>query len=200
MKDTKSSIIECAFRLFLEHGYENTSLSNLVKASGLSKGAFYHHFKDKEALHDATIHYFFIRFFTSAEPEEVEPLKSEPGLEEIVGELYSGYSHLIAEIATITPDLSAYYRFLFSILPKIKPVIAQQIAAARLRIASSVRRDQDQGRFSLSLSPDVVADQCLALIEGAGLLCVLEGKESIDTVFRRTIPTYLKSLRAIAVN
>lgn len=196
MKDTKTSIIECAFRLFLERGYENASMSDLVEASGLSKGAVYHHFKDKDALHDAAIEYFFVRFFEPAETS-VQPGDGAT-LEHVVGELCAGYERLIAEIATVTPDVNAYYRFVFSILPKVKSVITQQIATARAEIAAAVRQDQEVGRLRSCLSPEVVADQCLALIEGGGLLCLLEGKETVSSVFQRTIPSYLQSLRDIA--
>lgn len=55
MKDTRAAIVESAFRLFIERGYEGASMADLVAVTGLSKGAVYHHFKDKDALHDAAI-------------------------------------------------------------------------------------------------------------------------------------------------
>lgn len=47
---THKKIIESAKILFLQNGYERTNLRELCKAAGVTTGAFYRHFKDKEAL------------------------------------------------------------------------------------------------------------------------------------------------------
>ncbi len=54
-KDTRQLIIEKATLLFTKQGYNNTSLSQILKATGLAKGGFYFHFKSKEALGEAVI-------------------------------------------------------------------------------------------------------------------------------------------------
>lgn len=44
-------ILETASRLFVEKGYERTSVQDIVnELGGLSKGAIYHHFKSKEEM------------------------------------------------------------------------------------------------------------------------------------------------------
>ena len=47
---TREEIIATAKRLFSEHGYHATGLSDIQAATGLTKGAFYHHFSSKEDL------------------------------------------------------------------------------------------------------------------------------------------------------
>ncbi len=59
MKNTKGYIIEKAFALFMTMSYKEVSLSEILKATGLSKGAFYHHFESKEALFEAVTDQFF---------------------------------------------------------------------------------------------------------------------------------------------
>lgn len=50
---TEQRILEAARDLFMEKGYEKTSIQNIVDRLGdLSKGAIYHHFKSKEAILD----------------------------------------------------------------------------------------------------------------------------------------------------
>jgi AcrR family transcriptional regulator len=51
---TRIRILETAALAFAEHGYDGTSLNAIVRASGLTKGAFYHHFASKEELALAT--------------------------------------------------------------------------------------------------------------------------------------------------
>jgi len=191
MKDTKTAIVEAAFRLFLERGYEGASMSDLVAATDLSKGAVYHHFKDKDALHDAAIEHFFLRFFGAGEAA-VAP---EAGLEQVLDGLCASYARLLQNVAATVPDMAAYYRFLFAILPKVRPFIADQITAARTLVADAARRDQQAGRIGIIHSPEVVADQCLALIEGGGLLCILEGKSDIRESLHATIQPYIALLR-----
>jgi AcrR family transcriptional regulator len=46
----REELIDCAQRLFLAQGYEKTTINDVIAATGLSKGAFYHHFRAKEDL------------------------------------------------------------------------------------------------------------------------------------------------------
>ncbi|NUU20772.1 MAG: TetR/AcrR family transcriptional regulator [Streptomycetaceae bacterium] len=47
---TRNQLVSLAVRLFAEHGYEGTSVDMVLRESGLSRGALYHHFAGKEAL------------------------------------------------------------------------------------------------------------------------------------------------------
>ncbi|HEX4198967.1 MAG TPA: TetR/AcrR family transcriptional regulator [Caulobacteraceae bacterium] len=49
----RAELIDCAQRLFLRQGYERTTINEVISATGLSKGAFYHHFRSKEDLLEA---------------------------------------------------------------------------------------------------------------------------------------------------
>ena len=47
---TRESLVEAARHLFGERGFAGTSLDDIVAAAGVTKGALYHHFVDKEQL------------------------------------------------------------------------------------------------------------------------------------------------------
>ncbi|MBR7092603.1 MAG: TetR/AcrR family transcriptional regulator [Clostridia bacterium] len=47
---TKSRIVEAAWQLFYEKGFDHTSVEEIVARSGTSKGSFYHYFESKDAL------------------------------------------------------------------------------------------------------------------------------------------------------
>ncbi len=50
-EETIQLILDVAFRLFMEKGYEHTSIQDIIdNLGGLSKGAIYHHFKSKEDI------------------------------------------------------------------------------------------------------------------------------------------------------
>lgn len=46
----RAQILEAAINCFLERGYINTSMSDIIKASGLSSGSIYSHFSGKEDI------------------------------------------------------------------------------------------------------------------------------------------------------
>ena len=54
-EQTRTDIIACAGRLFYEHGYEGTSFTDIVEASGLFRGNIYHYFKTKDDILKAVI-------------------------------------------------------------------------------------------------------------------------------------------------
>lgn len=78
---TVERILDAATRLFLEKGYDNTTIQDIVnELDGLSKGAVYHHFKSKEEIMDAVGD----RMFLSNNPfEKVRNRKDLNGLEKI---------------------------------------------------------------------------------------------------------------------
>ena len=48
--DLKNQIMEAAWELFLEKGYENTTVNDIIKKAGTSKGGVYYYFKANEEL------------------------------------------------------------------------------------------------------------------------------------------------------
>ena len=50
-------IVQQASRLFRERGFENVSVGEVMKAAGLTHGAFYAHFASKEELQAAAVAY-----------------------------------------------------------------------------------------------------------------------------------------------
>lgn len=53
-EETVQKILDAALKLFLEKGYEETTVLDIVDGmGGLTRGAFYHHFKSKEEVLDA---------------------------------------------------------------------------------------------------------------------------------------------------
>ncbi|MGH3978692.1 MAG: TetR/AcrR family transcriptional regulator [Pseudonocardiaceae bacterium] len=46
----RGQIVDAARRCFARHGYEGATVRRLEEATGLSRGAIFHHFADKESL------------------------------------------------------------------------------------------------------------------------------------------------------
>lgn len=55
MKNKKEQILDISFSLFLEKGYDNTSISDILSKLDIARGTLYYHFESKEAIMDAII-------------------------------------------------------------------------------------------------------------------------------------------------
>ena len=49
-RNTRGKIVNAAWKLFYEQGYEYTTVEEIIDLSGTSKGSFYHYFDGKDAL------------------------------------------------------------------------------------------------------------------------------------------------------
>ena len=49
-RNTKGRIVDAAWALFYEQGYDETTIDDIVERSETSKGSFYHYFESKDSL------------------------------------------------------------------------------------------------------------------------------------------------------
>jgi AcrR family transcriptional regulator len=64
----RAEILDAAFAMFIQRGYDNTSLNDVIAGAGLSKGMFYHHFASKEALLEALFDRITDQAYAALEP------------------------------------------------------------------------------------------------------------------------------------
>ena len=98
-------ILDTAQGLFLEKGYENTSIQDIINGlGGLSKGAVYHHFKSKEEIFNAVGERFNRR--TIAELAAIRDDKTLTGREKLKKMFRLSLSNSDGDIMyTVAPDM-----------------------------------------------------------------------------------------------
>jgi TetR/AcrR family transcriptional repressor of nem operon len=107
-KDTnaKTKILDAALSVIRTNGYAGTSVDDLCEAAGVTKGAFFHHFKSKEDLGIAAVGYWSKitdEWFAAAPyQKETDPLKRVLGYLDfrksiLQGELFK-YSCLVGTL------------------------------------------------------------------------------------------------------
>lgn len=60
-EETREQILDVSARLFIEKGYEKTSIQDIINELQMSKGAVYHHFKSKEEILHGVLDRKFLR-------------------------------------------------------------------------------------------------------------------------------------------
>ncbi|WP_030152674.1 TetR/AcrR family transcriptional regulator [Oerskovia turbata] len=186
---TRDRIVETAFRLFLTQGYENTSTVQLVAATGLSKGAIYHHFRDKEEIRSAAVEHFLLRYVAPPASEEGEdaPL----GLAATLHHVADAYARVLETVAALTDDPLAYHRFVLAAAPGLRETLQDAVGQVRDALTDAARTSQDDGTVTTALPPERVAENAAALVEGAGLLWSVDPRGSARDRLRAAVDDHL---------
>ena len=58
MNEKKEKIIKASIQLFAKKGFSSTTIQEIADECGISKGAFYLHFKSKEQLFNRAFEYY----------------------------------------------------------------------------------------------------------------------------------------------
>ncbi|PEE36598.1 TetR/AcrR family transcriptional regulator [Bacillus pseudomycoides] len=80
----RNELLEKIWNIFITNGYENTTLSFIIKTLNISKGAFYHYFSSKEECADAAIEMYVKRWSKEITERDVKELKSDERLKQII--------------------------------------------------------------------------------------------------------------------
>ncbi len=99
-----NKVILTSRRLFVEKGYSGVSIPDIVEASGVSTGAIYSHFRDKETL-AKRIHVYTVEEFNVL-------LQSRLSGTESVREVLKVFTYLICELVEESPILMKYMLFM----------------------------------------------------------------------------------------
>lgn len=172
---TRERLIQAAAERFAADGYAGTSFASLVKASGQSKGAFYHHFSSKLDLALAAFRAKQDQLIGAA---VIGGQKGSP-LERLLGTLEAR-----ARAYTEDPSLRVLPRLSteFAQDPELAPVVTELHGNAIRVFAGLVREAQESGEARKDLDPSAVARTIFAAIVGMDELSQREsgGRDLLD--------------------
>jgi TetR/AcrR family transcriptional repressor of nem operon len=169
---TKRAILDAAEQLVLRRGFAASSVDDVIAAAGVTKGAFFHHFRTKAELGQALVERFARRDRAHLERnlERAERLASDPLMQILllVGLFEEDIESLGSEIPACLFACYIYEAQLFD--ERTLDIVAKGLLAwrdlLRPKFEAAIRNCVPQ-RLA---SPDELADQLLAIIEGAMIL------------------------------
>jgi AcrR family transcriptional regulator len=164
MKDTREYIIDEAYKLFLTQSYEAVSISDISKAIGFTKGALYHHFKNKEELFRIVIDKHFPLTSMSIDDENIS-LKEYT--EACIDHIHKLLKETITNNEAFTPVnflalIADSFRHYEGFAEKKSTIIDNDVAKAKVIIGNAIKRGEIRDDIDIS----VVAMQYLSLSIG----------------------------------
>ncbi len=97
--ETRESIVNVCIRMFAERGFVSTSLDEIGRAAGITKGAIYWHFENKDALFTAILS----RIREIWDEEVLQPLSAEGSPRRKLQQLFDHYEELFTEDPFVLP-------------------------------------------------------------------------------------------------
>ena len=153
-------ILETAALAFAQGGYAGTSLNTIVAASGLTKGAFYHHFDSKEALALAAFRHKQEQLVAQAGAAVAGAVDAVEALRALFRERAAALS--ADPSLRVVLRLGAEFRALA--VPDPEFVRFQELAIELL--ADLTRRGQNEGTMRQSLDPRATGELLFGAIVG----------------------------------
>lgn len=126
-RKTRATIVETARVLFNVHGFRGVTIDMVMKHVGLTRGGFYNHFKNKEALYAAAVHSFLGgRGAQWREEAGIDPSRLSPEMAQHMLDSYLSNAHLgdlenqcpmialPSDVARAGPDVQLAYQELLT--------------------------------------------------------------------------------------
>lgn len=177
-KDTKEHILYVAFKLFLQKSYRDVTMNDMVRESGLSKGAFYHHFENKNELFIAVVNKYL---FSAAEMQSAEVDATGTFREFYYRQLSRGedtMGRLIEGSGGRAKAMNVYHFMFYAIeyypgyVEKVGDLHRQEYRAWR----EAIVRAQEKGELKDSIDPEKMAQHISMLLDGVAMHGFMAGR------------------------
>jgi AcrR family transcriptional regulator len=159
--ETRRRILEVAAEAFAERGYVGTSLNDVLKASGVTKGGFYFHFPSKEALALATLRHKQEQWSAAVMAAVLRRPRAVEQLDAMVDALCDLHEQdpTCRAVSRLCTEMSEEH-------PELRPQLTPQFTTWVDVVASVIRKGQDEGDIRPEVEPAVVAEVAVASFIG----------------------------------
>jgi TetR/AcrR family transcriptional repressor of nem operon len=194
---TRQKLLAAALLLIRKKGYSSTSVEELCGEAGVTKGAFFHHFKSKDALAVAAANHW--SEMTGAFFETAPYHRLGDPLERVLGYLDFRKAILKGEIAEFTCFVGTMVQEVYGTKPDIRAAceasISKHVAKVEADIAEAMKRHRIRAPWtaeSLALHMQAVLQGVFVVVKARG--SVASAAASIDHL-RRYIELLFKPAR-----
>lgn len=145
----RQRILAAAVDLFADHGYDATSVSQVISRAGVAKGGFYHHFASKEELLYAVYGQLIARQLEGM--EQILAAGAPPA-----ETLRAMILDLVETTASSTREALVFSRELSQLGNKRIMQLRSQRRRYHTAMIKLVQEAQERGQFSTVASPEII--------------------------------------------
>ncbi len=166
MHPTKRRLIDAGLRMLLEEGYSNLGIQGLLGATGIPKGSFYHHFRDKEDFALAVIETYLADVHAVLDQcvfsSDLPPLERIRRFFALVEESYKQDGYLGCLMGALGQELSG-------VSDVFRRKIEECFSSIADRLEVCFEQARGRGEVQQSYSPRQLAELMVDCWEGAAL-------------------------------
>ncbi len=180
MKESKEHIIIVASRLFMQKSYKEVTMSEIVRETGLSKGAFYYHFKSKEELFSEVLTYFFLNV-----TELTYDKYTSRSLHQFYHDVAKGINSLTGfyidkfkgsmEVGELSIN---YFTLMFDaikLFPQLRKKIIDLIKNENRKWTEVIKAAREKGEIKSVMSDEQLAKVFVSISDGVGMHLIIQG-------------------------
>ena len=169
---TKELILKKAGILFNTQGYKATSISDITKATGLTKGAIYRHFENKEALETASFQYLLALIFKKL----ISNVKEADNAGDKVRSVFSFFESYLLKTTVIggCPILNVAIEVDDAANSLLKKSAVTALANINKALVQVLEKGKKYGQIKAAAKSEETADIIIASLEGAIMMSKLK--------------------------
>jgi TetR/AcrR family transcriptional repressor of nem operon len=183
----RQKLLEAAFSLIRTKGYAATTVDDLCAHAGVTKGAFFHHFKSKEALGIAAAEHWseMTSAFFAAAPYH----KHKDPLDRLLGYIDFRKAILAGKVPEFTCLVGTMVQEVYDSFPAIRDACNASISGHAGELEADIVEARKRRGIRATWTPRSLALHTQAVLQGAFILAKAKGDaavaaESIDHLRR----------------
>ena len=173
----RDKILAAAFGLIRARGYAATTVDDLCTAAGVTKGAFFHHFKSKQDLAVAAADHWSETtgaFFAGAPYHE-----SADPLDRVLGYLDFRKAILTGTVPEFTCLVGTMVQETYESYPVIRDAVDRSISDHAAKVEADIKEAMQFYRLDADWSAESLALHTQAVLQGAFILAKAKGGAAI---------------------
>ena len=196
--DSRTRLLDAALYTIRAKGYASTRIDDLCKATGLTKGAFFHHFASKEALALAAADHFQTTADAAFDGAPYQSL--DDPVERLLGYVDFRIALLDGDITDVTCLLGTLIQETHTTHPAIREAASGRIDAHAHAVADLVRAAKARYAPEATWDADALALHTQAVIQGAFIVAKGRGDLGVAAESLRHLRRYLELLFTCATD
>jgi TetR/AcrR family transcriptional repressor of nem operon len=188
----RQKLLDAALSLIREQGYSSTAVDELCTRAGVTKGAFFHHFKSKDALAVAAANHW--SEITGAFFETAPYHRHSDPLDRVLGYVEFRKAILTGEIAEFTCLVGTMLQEIYDTHPDIREACEASISGHAAKIETDIAEAMKRYRIRAPWTAESLALHTQAVLQGSFIMAKARGGATVAAASIDHLHRYIELL------